>query len=40
MNFTNFTNFTNLMWFPIAASVLTITLKWFAFSVTGSVGFL
>jgi len=28
------------MWFPIAASVLTITLKWFAFSVTGSVGFL
>jgi len=28
------------MWISISASILTIGLKWFAFSVTGSVGFL
>lgn len=28
------------MWISIAASVLTIALKWFAFSITGSVGFM
>lgn len=30
----------SIMWISIIASVLTIGLKWFAFSVTGSVGFM
>ncbi len=30
----------NIMWISIAASVLTIALKWLAFSITGSVGFM
>lgn len=30
----------SIMWISIVASVLTIGLKWFAFSITGSVGFM
>ena len=30
----------SIMWISIVASVLTIGLKWFAFAITGSVGFM